>query len=190
MAFAVSMLFSTTNKFRPVDIQNATLAGGVSIGCVASLSLSGGMAILIGGLAGIISSGGYNLIQGILDRMGLHDSCGVNNLHGMPSILGGIFSVFLAYHKTPLGHDAPQVYWAPDISNQGTHQIYGILITLGISIVTGIITGAIMKVMRPKGTEDFVDCEWWEVAEIPYVSDKLDKLATRVDILDGGERRR
>lgn len=27
MTFAVSMLFSSTNKFRPVDIQNATLAG-------------------------------------------------------------------------------------------------------------------------------------------------------------------
>lgn len=27
MAFAVSMFFSTTHKFRPVDIQNATLAG-------------------------------------------------------------------------------------------------------------------------------------------------------------------
>lgn len=141
-------------------------------------------------IAGVVSCSGFNLIQGILDRMGLHDSCGVNNLHGMPSIVGGIFSVIFAYHKGPLGHDAPQVYWAPDYTNQGSHQLMGIAVTLAMSITTGLITGAVMKIMRPEGTEDFVDCEWWEVAEIPYVADKVDKLWTRVDVIDGGGRRR
>lgn len=189
MAFAVSIFFSDTHKFRPVDIQNATLAGGVSIGCVASLSLSGGDAILIGMLAGTVSATGFNKIQGMLDDWGLHDSCGVNNLHGMPSILGGIFSAIFAYHKGPLGHDAPAVYWGPDVSNQGTNQLLGIVLTLVVSIVTGIFTGAFIKIFRPENTADFVDCEWWEVAEVPYVADKLDKVALRVDALDGNKGR-
>lgn len=155
---------------------------------MASLSLSGGDAILIGMIAGTVSATGFNEIQGMLDRWGLHDSCGVNNLHGMPSIVGGIFSVIFAYHKGPLGHDAPAVYWGPDYSNQGNHQLLGIIITLVVSIVTGLITGFVMKTMRPEGVEDFVDCEWWEVAEVPYIADKVDKLQSRVDALDGGRR--
>lgn len=39
MAFAVSVFFSTKNKFRPVDIQNATLAGKVvSLVCITVIS--------------------------------------------------------------------------------------------------------------------------------------------------------
>lgn len=29
----------------------------------------------------------------LFDKVNLHDSCGVNNLHGIPGILGGLFSV-------------------------------------------------------------------------------------------------
>lgn len=29
----------------------------------------------------------------LFDKVNLHDSCGVNNLHGIPGVLGGLFSV-------------------------------------------------------------------------------------------------
>ena len=29
----------------------------------------------------------------LFDKLNLHDSCGVNNLHGIPGVLGGLFSV-------------------------------------------------------------------------------------------------
>ncbi len=160
------------------------VSGGVSIGCVASLSLSGSDAVLIGMLAGALSTFGFSMLQGDIDQMGLHDSCGVHNLHGMPSILGGLFSVVFAYHKGPLGHDAPSVYWAADPSNQASRQLEGIFSTLAIAIVSGLFTGAILKAMRPDNTADFVDSEWWEVQEIPYPTDKLTKLAVRVDAIE------
>ena len=36
----------------------------------------------------------FKVIQPFLfDKVNLHDSCGVNNLHGIPGVLGGLFSV-------------------------------------------------------------------------------------------------
>lgn len=76
-----------------VDAQNACLAGGVAVGAIADLMLQPYGAILIGSAAGILSTIGYQFIQGWLqDWLNLHDSCGVNNLHGMPGLLSSFLS--------------------------------------------------------------------------------------------------
>jgi ammonia channel protein AmtB len=54
-------------------------------------------ALLIGSVAGILSTFGFNVLQGVLERkFGLRDTCGINNLHGMPSIFGALCSVVIA----------------------------------------------------------------------------------------------
>ena len=88
-AFAMSKSFR--KKFNMIDIQNATLAGGVAIGSSADLVIGPSFSLFIGMIAGVMSTGGYNKIQPYLDRrMHLHDTCGVNNLHGIPGIIGGL----------------------------------------------------------------------------------------------------
>ena len=80
-----------------VDVQNATLAGGVAMGCCANMLPRPWGAMFIGAWAGVLSTFGFNKIQPFLDRVvGLKDTCGVNNLHGMPSIFGALCSVVLA----------------------------------------------------------------------------------------------
>ena len=87
-----------TGKLRPVDVQNATLAGGVAIGAIANLKIGPFGALLVGSLAGCLSCFGFCRVQPyLLERssLKLHDSCGIHNLHGMPSVLGGIASAIV-----------------------------------------------------------------------------------------------
>ena len=63
-AFAMSKFFR--KKFNMVDIQNATLAGGVAVGSSADLVIGPSFSLLIGMIAGIMSTVGYNIVQPFL----------------------------------------------------------------------------------------------------------------------------
>lgn len=57
--FALSAYLSEDGKLRAVDIQNATLAGGVTIGILAGTPLTAAGAMLVGSLAGALSTFGF-----------------------------------------------------------------------------------------------------------------------------------
>ena len=46
---------------------------------------------MVGFVGGIVSSFGFEYLSPFLERtMGLQDTAGVHNLHGMPGVLGGL----------------------------------------------------------------------------------------------------
>ena len=113
-------------KTSMVDMANAALAGGVAIGSVCDVVSPIG-AFGIGLLAGAVSVLGYVFLLPLLEsKFKIVDTCGVHNLHGMPGLLGG-FSAFLV---------------VPDI---GIAQFNGIVITMFLAIVGGLIAGAVIK---------------------------------------------
>ena len=76
---------------------NATLAGGVAIGSASDLVVTASFALLIGAAAGIVSALGFMYLNEFLQvRIGLHDTCGVHNLHGMPGVMGGLIGALSA----------------------------------------------------------------------------------------------
>ena len=103
--FIVSIILDK-RKLNMVHVQNATLAGGVAVGAVADLMIGPLGAIAIGTLSGILSVVGYEIITPFLKKLKLHDTCGVNNLHGLPGVLSGLASVLFAYLATSEAYTA------------------------------------------------------------------------------------
>eukprot|EP01084_Bolivina_argentea_P174065 301515_1 len=86
-------VFLDGGRFNMVHIQNSTLAGGVAVGAAANLFLTPSGAMGVGLIAAILSTVGFHFITPYIERkFGIWDTCGINNLHGMPGILGGIVS--------------------------------------------------------------------------------------------------
>lgn len=101
MTFAVSQVLDNKGRFTMVHIQNATLAGGVAVGTSANMPLQPFGALLIGSLAGILSVLGFQFITPFLaSKLKIHDTCGVNNLHGMPGLFAGIVGAVAAAMAT------------------------------------------------------------------------------------------
>lgn len=153
-AFLTSHLFNH-GKFSMVDVQNATLAGGVAVGSSCDLVVGAWPAILIGSSAGVISTVGFNRLQPYLERtIGLHDTCGVLNLHGIPGIIGAITGAVSASFagETVFGEDITSVFPAREdrsATEQGWVQAAVLLITLGISLASGALCGLIVRLASP-----------------------------------------
>ena len=62
-------------------------------------------AMVIGSVAGIISTLGFQFMTPILNHSFVHDTCGVNNLHGMPGLISGIASAIVAATATREKYD-------------------------------------------------------------------------------------
>jgi len=165
-AFVFSVLFNKHSKIRPVDIQNATLAGGVAIGASSNLFTTPGGAMAIGLIAGSISAFGFNRIQGWLDDKGLHDTCGVHNLHGLPAVFG-VLVVAVVCAQTRAEDFSPDEYKSmfPLGSKQWSGQLLGGLATFGIALISGLITGKFVSSECFSSPErvNFNDSAEWEV---------------------------
>lgn len=149
--------FLTAWKFDPVHIANATLAGGVAIGCSGRLVTSPGGAVVVGAIAGALSVFGYVHVSPLLEnRMNLFDTCGVGNLHGLPSIVGGLASmVFVAINSDEefLGHDAGE---------QIGRQAAAIGATLLVALFSGFATGKVMALLTDESKDLYNDVTWWK----------------------------
>ncbi len=78
-------------------VLNASLAGGVVMGCNAEIIASPYGSMLAGFIAGCVAGLGFAYLGPILkEKIYLHDTCGVHNLHGLPGVIAGIVSAILA----------------------------------------------------------------------------------------------
>jgi len=140
-------------KLEMAHIQNATLAGGVVMGACADLYIHPAGAVGIGFCAGALSTFGFCFLQDFLMNLGLYDTCGINNLHGMPGILGCIASAIT------VGSFEDKERFEHEMHYQAAYQIAGLAVTLGIAIVGGIVTGHIMKYAMPGPESPYSDVD-------------------------------
>ncbi|MDP4119257.1 MAG: ammonium transporter, partial [Bacillota bacterium] len=113
------------------DIANASLAGGVAIGAICNVvSPLGAFGIGIG--AGTLCVVGYVIIQPLISaKLKVVDTCGVHNLHGMPGLFGGLVAILV-------------------VPNIAKAQLIGIVFTVALAFIAGIIGGCIIKITGSK----------------------------------------
>ena len=147
-AFATSSYFNK-GKFSMEDVLNATLAGGVIIGSTSDMMTHPALPIVVGFLGGVVSSYGFNKLN-----FDFHDTCGVNNLHGIPGVLGGVAGIVMAMVLDDPA--AASIFWAMDPVNddgreKGTQagmQAACLVMVFVVSLVSGAIAGSVVKGMR------------------------------------------
>jgi len=169
-AFTVSAFVNPQRKFCMEHIQNATLAGGVAVGACADMMMTPFGAMVVGTAAGAWSTIGYEHISPFLaEKFKITDTCGVNNLHGMPAILGGFLSVLMAAIASPEqydqfnseggdpdksslqeifpqgGRDWGEGGWTP--GKQAGMQMAAMVVTLVFAVVGGLLTGKLLKLV-------------------------------------------
>ncbi|XP_042688679.1 ammonium transporter Rh type A isoform X1 [Centrocercus urophasianus] len=158
--FALSSLLDQRGKFSMVLIQNATLAGGVAVGTCADLTIHPFVALCIGSIAGIISVLGFHFLTPVLaSKLKIQDTCGVHNLHGLPGILGGIAGIIVT---------AVQRETKGGVQLTAGKQAAALGSTIGIALLGGALTGAILKLPIWGQVSDqncFDDSAYWEVPE-------------------------
>jgi ammonium transporter Rh len=99
MAVFISRMM--TGKLEMTVLMFATLSGGVMIAASSNLIFNAGFAMLTGCLAGIASSLGYFKLDKFMeDKVKIHDTCGVQFLHGIPGWLGSLTSAVCAGFAT------------------------------------------------------------------------------------------
>ncbi|VVU95554.1 Ammonium Transporter Family [seawater metagenome] len=172
-AFLMSQLVNKDNKFNMEHILNATLAGGVAVGSSADLVIAPYGALITGFVAGVISVIGYEKLTPYLEKnYDIYDTCGVNNLHGIPGIIGGLGGFISAsVAKEDLyGGSVSEVF--PARANgrtaleQGGYQLAALFTTIGISIISGLLTGVILSVYKLKKKEPYyTDDQHWLLDE-------------------------
>ncbi|KAF8383228.1 rhr-2, partial [Pristionchus pacificus] len=158
ITFMLTSLTDRQGRFNMIHIQSSTLAGGVAIGSVANAILQPWHSLLIGGIAAIISVFGHTHIQPYLRKswLSVTDTCGVHNLHGLPGILSGLCSIVIVvvYNPSYYGDSLYQIYpyfvggdkngnrgpW-----DQAAYQFYAIVIVFFGAVISGAITGCLLR---------------------------------------------
>jgi len=150
-AFFTSAMFNK-GIYRMEDTLNATLTGGVIIGSSSDLVAASYVAVIIGFVGGVISTIGFNKATGYFyEKFGLHDTCGVHNLHGMPGIVGGIIGAISCglASDTVYGDNLYEIF--PELRDGRTkagqmgYQFAALGSSVAISLLGGMITGCVIR---------------------------------------------
>lgn len=188
-AFALSAVFNKRGKLTMSDIQNVTLAGGVTVGASADMMISPVAAYALGILGCTACFFGYKYLSPFLaQHMRIQDQCGIHNLHGLTGLISstaGICAILLATeetygpsmyqifsHRAPAEGDPKLLELQKQIpglkpglgrtaQEQALYQLAAICSTIAASTVGGLLTGLVMKLpfMASPSDKDCFDDE-------------------------------
>jgi len=151
VTFAVSRSFRG-RLFNIRDIQNAILSGGIAMGSCHSFLIQPGAALLVGAVAGATSVAGFVWVTPFLEKhlpVKIFDTRGVNNVHGLPGFIGGVAGIVAASIANNTTYNESTALLLPrGHPSQGGVQAAMLGITMGIAILSGVVTGLLLFFSR------------------------------------------
>jgi len=133
-------------KFEMIDIQNATIAGGIATGAAAMMMSPSG-ALITGAVAGAMCVASVVFLQPWLRHWFLDDTRNAQCVHGISGIIGGIASIICAaisvHNDDVYGQTIADVF--PRESSQASIQLAIFFITLGFALIPGVLCGLIVR---------------------------------------------
>ncbi|XP_029291770.1 rh50-like protein [Cottoperca gobio] len=172
-AFALSAMLNKNGKITMADIQNVTLAGGVTVGASVDMMISPAAAYALGMMGCIACMLGYKFLSPFLARhFRIQDQCGIHNLHGLTGLIScaaGICAILMANeevygpslyeifsHRAPVEGDPKlqelqmlipglQPGLGRTAQEQALFQVAAVFSTIGVSALGGILTGFVLK---------------------------------------------
>lgn len=172
-AFALSAIFNKRGKLTMADIQNVTLAGGVTVGASVDMMITPAGAYSLGIMGCTACFFGYKYLTPFLaKRMRIQDQCGIHNLHGLTGLISstaGICAILLATEETYgpsmyqiFSHRAPpegdpkllelqklipglKPGLGRTAQEQALYQVAAVFSTIAAATVGGLLTGLVMN---------------------------------------------
>uniref|UniRef100_A0A8C6U1G5 Rh50-like protein n=1 Tax=Neogobius melanostomus TaxID=47308 RepID=A0A8C6U1G5_9GOBI len=172
-AFALSFLLNKKGKLTMADVQNVTLAGGVTVGATVDMMISPAAAYALGMAGATACMLGYKYLTPFLaQRCRIQDQCGIHNLHGLTGLIScaaGICAILWASeevygpslyeifaHRAPVADDPKLVELqqlvpglAPGLGRtaqeQALIQAAAVGLTIGVAVMGGVFTGFILR---------------------------------------------
>ncbi|XP_026224032.1 rh50-like protein [Anabas testudineus] len=172
-AFALSVMLNKNGKITMADIQNVTLAGGVTVGASVDMMISPAAAYALGMMGCAACMLGYKYLSPFLARhCRIQDQCGIHNLHGLTGLISctaGICAILMASeevygpslyeifaHRAPVEGDPKlqelqmlipglQPGLGRTAKEQALFQVAAVFSTIGVSALGGILTGFVLK---------------------------------------------
>lgn len=207
-AFALSAVFNKRGKLTMADIQNVTLAGGVTVGASVDMMISPAAAYALGIMGCTACFFGYRYLTPFMARhLKVQDQCGIHNLHGLTGLISstaGICAILLATEETYgpsmyqiFSHRAPpegdpkllelqalipglKPGLGRTAQEQALYQLAAIFSTIAASTVGGLITGLVMNLsfMASPSDEDCFDDELF--FDVPADFERLEDVKVSV----------
>ncbi|RXM94514.1 Ammonium transporter Rh type B [Acipenser ruthenus] len=172
-AFALSALLNRKGKLTMADIQNVTLAGGVTVGASVDMMISPVGAFALGMIGCTACMLGYKYLTPFMaKKLRIQDQCGIHNLHGLTgliSTMAGIICILIASedtygpslyqtfaHRAPVEGD-PRLKELQELipglnpgegrsaSEQALYQVAALGVSIGVSIAGGLLTGLVLS---------------------------------------------
>ncbi|XP_042367068.1 ammonium transporter Rh type B-like [Plectropomus leopardus] len=207
-AFALSAVFNKRGKLTMADVQNVTLAGGVTVGASVDMMISPVAAYALGVMGCTACFFGYKYLTPFMARrMRIQDQCGIHNLHGLTGLISstaGICAILLATEETYgpsmyqiFSHRAPpegdpkllelqrlipglKPGLGRTAQEQALYQVAAVFTTIAASGIGGILTGLVMKLsfMASPSDKDCFDDELF--FDMPSDFDSVEVLKTAI----------